>query len=151
MKKTAERQMIDQLTKRLEAVEQRVFGNTEQAQPTPQPEPVYDRVFWFSATGKASCINGKQVMDYSDWVDTWVILSSEDLPKHRHRLVPVEEFEVGKFYACDGQDLDTPFGYSMYLGDDRFITWAATPDYPILIHNQRECDVQLLEVQPVNQ
>jgi hypothetical protein len=143
---------IAELTKRLEALEARVFGNTEQPQGAlePKPETVYDGVFWFEGNGKASCINGKQVMDYSKSDDTWLIYSSEDLPKHRHRLVLVNLFTVGKWYArhTDQSFYINPQAYSMYLGDGVFVGWMASKTYPISIHKQHGCDIQLLEVQP---
>jgi hypothetical protein len=142
---------IAELTKRLEALEAWVVGNTGLTQPAPEPKPetVYDGVFWFEGNGKASCIKGKQVMSYSESDDTWLIYSSEDLPKHLHRLVPVDKFTVGKWYACEGADLNTPFGYSMYLGVFAFVTWNNDNDYPIWIHDQSDNErVQLLEVQP---
>ena len=142
---------ITELTKRLEALEARVFGNTEQAQPAPEPKPetVYDGVFWFSDSGIACCVNGEQVMWLATKAKVYQIASSEDWPPTPHRLVPVDKFTVGKWYARGNEDLNTPFGYSMYLGDYSFIAWDENTSYPIWIHAHSENGgVLLLEVQP---
>jgi len=36
----------------------------------------------------------------------------------------------------------------MYLSDGNFVGWMTSKTYPIAIHKQQGCDIQLLEVQP---
>ena len=150
MIKTAERQMIDQLTKRLEALETKVFGKTEQAQPEPKAEPMYNGVFSFNDR-ECYCINGEQILYYSYRFQNYCIGGSRYFKPQPHRLVPVKEYTVGNWYACDDEDLNAPIAYSMYLGDGEFVAWNNDQDYPIVIHTESAFGVQLLEVQPVNQ
>jgi hypothetical protein len=139
---------IAELTKRIEALEARVFGNTEQAQPAPAPEPetVYDGVFWFDASG-AHCFNRNQAINYKRLVKEWTVSGYENQTKP-HRLVQVNEFTVGKWYASGDGDYTTQYEYLMYLGDDKFTGWSGHPNHPIIICNQENGEVQLLEVQP---
>jgi hypothetical protein len=141
---------IAELTKRLEALEARVFGNTEQAQPEtePKPETVYDGVFWFEIGGVSCCCNGKKVLLYDDISETWDAVSLANSYPTPHRLVPVDKFTVGKWYASGDGDYTTQYEYLMYLGNDKFVGWSGHPNQPIIICNQEDGEVQLLEVQP---
>jgi hypothetical protein len=139
---------IAELTKRIEALEARVFGNTEQAhsEPEPKTETVYDGVFWFYEDD-VSCINGNQAILYHKLLENWAVLGHVYHPLP-HRLVLVQEFTVGKFYACEGGNLDTPFGYAMYLGENSFISWSDNDRYPIDMDTLYVWNIELLEVQP---
>lgn len=106
---------------------------------------VYNGVFWFDEDD-VSCINGNQAILYNKLVKNWAVLGQVSRPR-THRLVPVKEFTVGKWYACGDEHLDTPLGYSMYLDHGKFIAWTGGKSSPLWIYESAEgAGAQLIEV-----
>jgi len=106
---------------------------------------VYNGVFVFGSLG-VKCIIGNRALWYNKPIKEWGVehIIPNTMP---HRLVPVKEFTVGKWYACGGEQLNTPLGYSMYLGYGKFIAWTAGKSSPLWIYESAEgAGAQLIEV-----